>query len=287
MVLAQVGHQEPSLEWLVARSDLVIRASVADVSKKPLPEDRAWIIVTLKVHETLKGRPSETLAFAEHGISSDRRYEGWKDAGRELLIFLLKNPKYKPDEKEVEARFPWIPYGLGWTVVRLGPTVPQEEGWSAVPSALFRNTLDVLEDPAKLLEAARRAVAAGRGAVGEPREHELSLPRSVMEWSGHSSGDWNHLTVPVDAQLEPLARELVQSPAEVLLKRGNSTAKRERALYMDGYWAGKMAAAKDDDGRHQVQAERDSGNQRDRDELRAAGMQALSLFKSNEKEKKK
>lgn len=286
MVLAQVGHQEPSLEWLVARSAVVIRASVADVSKELLPDDRAWIIVTVKVLETLKGRPPETVRFAEHSLSSDRRYEGWKDAGRELLVFLLKNPKHKPDEKEVEARFPLAPYGFGWTVVRLGPAVPQEQGWSAVPSALFRNNLDVLEEPEKILEAARRAAVAGRGAVGEPREHELSLPRSVMEWSGRS-GDSNHLSVPVDSQLEALARELIQSPAEVISKRGNSTPKRERMIYMDGYWAGRMAAAKSDDERRQVQAERDSRNQRDRDELRVAGSQALELFKSNEKDKQK
>jgi hypothetical protein len=286
VVLAQQGHQEPSLEWLVARSAVVIRASVADVSKELLPNDRAWIIVTLKVHETLKGLPPETPTFAEDSSSSDRRYEGWRDAGRELLVFLLKNPKYKPDEREVETRFPLIPYGLGWTVIRLGPAVPQEKGWTEVPSALFRNNLEVLEDPAKILEAANRAVAAGRGAVGEPRKHELSLPRSVMEWSGRC-GDSNHLIVPVDSQLETLARELIQSPTEVLSKRGNSTAKRDKALYMDGYWDGRKAAAKSDDDRRQVQAERDSRNQRDLDELRDAGRKALDLFKSNEKERKK
>lgn len=285
MVLAQVGHQEPSLEWLVARSAVVVRASVGDVSVELHPDDRAWLIVTLKVHEKLKGRPPETLRFAESTLSSDKRYEGWKGAGRELLVFLLNNARYKPEEKDVQARFPFIPYGLGWTVVRLGPPVPQEEGWELVPSVLFRNNLDILEEPGKILDAARRAAAAGRVAVGEPREHKLSLPRSVMEWSGRS-GDFNHLLVPVDSQLETLAKELIQSPAEVLSQRGNSTGKREKSIYLNGFWDGRMSAAKNDDERREVKAERELSNQRDRDELRAAGMQALDLFK-NEKEKKK
>ncbi len=285
MVLAQVGHQEPTLEWLLARSDLVVRASVAEVSKELLPKepfspDRAWAIVTLKVHETFKGRPPETLRIAEWSSASDRRHEDWRDAGRELLVFLLWNPSYQPGERKVEARFPFTRHYFVGGVFRLGPVIPQENGWSWLPATLFRNNLDVLETPAEILEATRRLVAAGSGAFGEIREHELSLPRRVMEWSGRA-GDVNHLYVPVDPQLETLAREFILSPAEVLSKRGNSAAKRAREQWWDGYWVGRMHAAKNEDDRRQVRVERDRRDRLERDELRVGGVQALVYFKSD------
>lgn len=240
MALAQPqAHDEPSLEWLVARSDLVVRASVTEVSKEllpkePFPHDWAWIIVTLKVHETLKGRPPQALQFAERSLTYNMRYEGWKEAGREFLVFLVRNPCYKSIEIRFESRFPFALFAhhhVPWGLIRLGPAVPQEKGWETVPSVLFRNNLDVLEDPADILEAARRAVAAGRGAAGEIRMHALSLPRRVMDWAGRS-GDWNFLSVPVDPGLEILAREFIRSPAETLSKRGT----RPRSGPASGGW---------------------------------------------------
>ncbi len=283
MLLAQPqAYHAPTVEWLVARSDLVMRASVAEVSKEPLPPFRAWIIVTLKVHESLKGTPPETLQFAEDSDAGDKRYDGWKDSGREFLVFLSRNPRYRAGEKEIEARFPFTRYdGSGWTLFRLGPAVPQEERWYPPPSGLFSSTLDVLETPVEILEAARRAVAARRRAVGEVRMHELSLPQRVMEWSGDRA-DWNFLQVPVDSQLEILARAMIQSPSEVLSKRGNSAGKRKGEAWWDGFWTGRMSAAKNDDERGQVKAGRDRQYQNEIDELRASGVEALGHFKSKE-----
>jgi hypothetical protein len=279
MILAQVGYDAPTLEWLVGRSDVIVRASVAEVSKHPLPDNRAWNTVTLKLHETLKGKPPETIQFADHSLASDRRYEGWKDAGREFLVFLLQNPQYQPGKKELEARFPLTPWGEGWTMFRLGPPVGEEKSWTPLPAALFRSNLDVLEIPAEILEATRRAVTVG--GSGAPRMHKLSLPRSVMQWSGRS-GDVNDLTVPVDSHLETLAKELIHSPDDVLSKRGKSTARKEDEIWRDGYWFGRLTGAKDDDERRQIRADRDKRDHLDRDELRVAGVHALAYFKSKE-----
>ena len=62
---------------------------------------RVWKTVTLKVHETLKGDQAKTLRFAERTLTDDTIYEGWRDAGREQLWFLMRN---EPHEGEALSR---------------------------------------------------------------------------------------------------------------------------------------------------------------------------------------
>jgi hypothetical protein len=235
---AQVGYQASSLEWLVADSDVVVRASVFRVERVSIPnpepkfyrnpEDR--LTVTLKVLETLKGERAESLEFTEQIMASYRVYEGWKDTGREQLWFLARNKEGEDrDDAEpgkVAARSRFRPYGGGWSVIRLGPPVAEERGFVAMPPPIFSMGLDVLRDPDLILLAARAAALEGREA-GRVEAHNLDLPRGFMQRSGRS-GDANSLSVPIDHRLEKLARRLVESPDSFLTYSDRADAGRLR-----------------------------------------------------------
>ena len=121
---AQMGYTAASIEWLVANSDVVVRASVDRIKTTPVVQVKdgvyrnpeVWKTVTLKVHETLKGDPTESLTFVERTLAADGIYEGWRDAGREQLWLLVR--------QEEDGRARLRPYGGGWSVIRLGPRRP-------------------------------------------------------------------------------------------------------------------------------------------------------------------
>ena len=223
---AQMGYQACSLEWLVADSDVVVRASVSKVERVPIPnpepkmyrEPEDWRTVTLTVHETLKGDRAESLAFTESALGSDRIYEGWKDAGREQLWFLVRDKERGEGDDagadRAAARSRLKPHGGGWSVIRLGPPVPEERGFVSMPPPIFTMDLNVREKPKDILEAARGAVAEG-GKRGQVQGHGIDLPRGVMQRSGRS-GDANSLCVPIDRRLEGLARRLIGSSGDFL-----------------------------------------------------------------------
>src|SRR5438477_1769429 len=91
---AQVGHDEVSLEWLVASSDSVVRATVARVTREPAAGQWVWLSVTLAVRETLKGKAFRLITVAQHPLAWDRIYDEWRDLKREQLWFLQRNEKF-------------------------------------------------------------------------------------------------------------------------------------------------------------------------------------------------
>lgn len=234
---AQMGYTADSIDWLVADSDVVVRASVAEVKSTPVvqpqdgmyrnPED--WKTVTLKVHETLKGDHDESLIFVERTLASYKVYEGWRDAGREQLWFLVR--KKEQDEDDAKAGSPSArlkPYGGGWSVIRLGPPVPEEKGFSSLPPPIFTLDLKVLKEPEDILEAARVAVVEA-GKRERIRSHAVELPHGIMQATG-KSGDANSLIVPIVHRLEAAARHWIESPEEVPLRLGAVDPKDPKAI---------------------------------------------------------
>jgi hypothetical protein len=156
-VVAQIGYSENTIEASVAESSLIVRATVADLKFESVDDrpTKGWkrTIVTLKVKETLKGRPVETVTFGEGNYEPDRRYEAWKKAGTELLWFFGPNPMYGKSptwvEDEISVRFP-LQKQL-W--VRLGPGISIEKRYDQVLKPMFRMDLNVVEGPVAILEA--------------------------------------------------------------------------------------------------------------------------------------
>lgn len=217
---AQMGRTAYSLEWLVADSDVIVRASVAEVERVPIPNPEPKIPqnprvekrVTLTVDETLVGEHTHFLVFTDQTLAYDHILEGWKDAGTELLWFLKRVEERGADPDEESPRLK--PYGGGWSVIRLGPSVPEERGFSSVPPPIFTMNLSVLEESADIMDAAR-AIAKDAAEHGHTESYNLTLPHSVMRRSG-KSGDINLLRLPVDHRLERLASRLIESPEDFL-----------------------------------------------------------------------
>jgi hypothetical protein len=205
---AQVGYNPPSLDWLVVRSDRIVRASVKEIARGKPDGQWVWLTVTLDVHATLKGEQARTLTCATHTLTFDKRWDEWKEAKREQLWFLI--PPEKPVERGEQANALHL-----LQLIRLGPPVPAEGRFTSLPPPIFTMDLKVLEDPNEVLRSVQNAVVA-KGEGNPPHSHPLWLPRRVMQRSGRS-GDANHLTVPINPRLEKLARQLIQSPGDVLV----------------------------------------------------------------------
>jgi hypothetical protein len=221
---AQIGFVQLSLEWLVAESDLVVRASVTRVERTLIPNPDPVTIgrvnrsVTLEVRETLKGGQLESLDFTDETIEIDHLYERWRDGAGEQLWFLVRN-----DDTGDPTAPRWGPTDDFVSAVSLDPA----EDDPRRPPPLFGMGMRLLRAPEVIVSFARAAAAE----PGEPATaHEFSVPRVIMQRSGRS-GDVNGLIVPVDHRLEGVSRRLIESP-EYLLEEDDMelTPRNRRAL---------------------------------------------------------
>jgi hypothetical protein len=194
---AQIGMTLMSLEWLVADADVVVRGSIVDVSPEPPDGQWVWLTLTLEVDETLKGEHAPRVRFAVKTLTADERYQQWKDSRQQQMWFLVGT---KRDEGEILARHALYPKAGGFSMIRLGPAVPDETGFSKFPPPIMTMDLNVLKEPDEILEAARAAVRDGRKGK-RARRHKIWLPRAVAQRTGQS-GDVNFLIVPMAAYLE-------------------------------------------------------------------------------------
>ena len=234
---AQVGHRASTIEWRVADADIIVRASVAEVTGVPVeqPDDGVYRnpevakTVTVNVHETLKGEHADSLLFTDRTSASDKIYEGWKTAGGEQLWFFTRvgKPKGKNDADATPRR---VRFSQDSSVIRLGPPVPEEKDFSPPPAAFFTVDLKVVKEPKDILAATRAAVAE-TPKQGWFLSHRVNLPRAVMEATGRS-GDANDLVAPVDHRLEAAARQWIATPEEVPLRLGIS--KDDATRYYSG-----------------------------------------------------
>ena len=258
--LAQVGHDETSLEGHAAQAEVIVRARVARVMRGQKQETHWTEAVTLAVTETLRGPAKKILTFAHSYSFETDVFQAWKEARCEHLYFFVRNAQYREDAglDELEASYP---LSLD-RVVRLGPIVPAEKlhgppGQGLWRLPLFTNDLKVVAEPEAILGATRAAVAEQRGR-GKVEMHRIDLPGIVMSRVG-TSGDVNCLQVPVDRHLEDLARRIIGSPGDYVKPSDFRPAKDEEARKNTERWLGFS-----------------------RDLLRAEAVKALVYFKSDE-----
>src|SRR5690349_11538362 len=96
---AQIGFTHYSLEWLVAASDVVVRASVNDFTVKQFgPHDRVATVI-LEPKEVLKGKSGDRIEIAAEFNGDDDPLVQWKKSAVEVLWFLSRSK----DRREVLA----------------------------------------------------------------------------------------------------------------------------------------------------------------------------------------
>jgi hypothetical protein len=219
---AQIGYQAASLEWLVADSDVVVRATVVDVSREPANGlDR--VTVAVDVSESLKGRPAKRLKFVVYAAPAVKTFEELKETGRDSVLFLVRAARH-PFKAEVRGDgdiaatelepHEVSPWQWAQSIVRLGPPAAKQR----LTLPIFTVDLRLLTKPEEVLQAARAAVVEG-GKVERVRSHEVHLFYDVMRVTGQS-GDANILYVPIDGRLEAAARAWIKSPGDILRRLG-------------------------------------------------------------------
>jgi hypothetical protein len=220
---AQIGYSPLSIEGLTACSDVVVVASVADLSCKDRApeagEERSrwqWVAVTLKVHTALKGvrdatKPIVFILQSNYGV---KELVKWKKSGQSKLWFLEDIGSWKED---LPPGFPAQAKDKPLLRIFADLELASPETTNRVPKPVFSMDFRVLDKSNKIVEAVK--VEAARRYKGRARLIWITMPRDVAARSGRS-GDANQLGVPVNARLEELGRVWVRAKEDWLRQAG-------------------------------------------------------------------
>jgi hypothetical protein len=220
--VAQIGYTPSSIELLTAASDVVVRATVADLAYKDrapgIGETRSqwqWVTVTLKVRATLKGKAPETIVFVIDQVRGMGPLPEWKKSGQSVLWFLVdigdKKEETPPDfpstpQGRLRLREHWVKFVNSGAIELGSPKTGRR-----IPNPMFSMDFRVLDDEDKILEAVEAEIA--RRHKRSEKSIGIHMPRDVAARSG-TSGDVNCLHVPVNNRLNELGRAWILSKEE-------------------------------------------------------------------------
>lgn len=203
----QVAVRAPdqTIEWQVARSDLIVCGQITSQKKTPVKDDDYWIIrtVTVKVTQTIKGQSSDG----------------------QLLTVVWEADKNSDD---FETKNPSKQY-----LFCLKKTDPQDKLWSLVPPSEKGDiiTFSIASSPIPLFEKSTQRLIAYTVSRTKPlsdpnqilqhfkKESALSIPyqnADAVLWRHEAGthGDSNSepdLLIPIDARAKALATTLANS----------------------------------------------------------------------------
>jgi hypothetical protein len=189
-----------SIEWVVADSDLVLIGVVSKVEKVP-GKERPYEAATVKVRHTVKGRPADQVTFLLRNYNGPAA-EDWLADGVPLLFCLVRRAHAR-DSGELPAGHDWVlrDDGNQHSAVLLGK--PRRH-WAHTIHA-FTREFDVLTEPAAIIKQAKEAarpLPEGR----QKKPHTLSVPGGTPACRKLYAGSAVSLIVPVDGELERVAR---------------------------------------------------------------------------------
>jgi len=186
-----------SVESLAAESPLILRAVIDDVSVRVLdPQDprkafHRYQTISVRVLETLKGKPIERLQFVQDGSDSSFEPSKLQKDKQELLLFLqpwMRSRKFsRSTDGYAYTRFPYI-------LEHVAILTPQEVrfAWSSVPP--LSADLTKLSTPAQLIDTVNTYLKHHRDQ--EPvRDVTIELPPHLR-----GGAYLAFLTFPADAR---------------------------------------------------------------------------------------
>ena len=210
---AQTGRTFSSVEWLTASSDVVVRATVADLAfEDGAPEtpgkrsELEHVTVTLKVTSTLKGKAPKFLTFVHDQDRGDKTLSDWKDSGHPVLWFLVENADDGNRGKNAGKLRLRAKSLIGASAVDLAATGKE---WK-MSRALLTMELKALDREAAILDAVK-AVVKSRGLGRETNCVNVPIRRELALLTGEA-GDGNSLVVP--AAESPVRIEIVADKKE-------------------------------------------------------------------------
>ncbi len=183
-----------SVEWMTADADLVVRGQVAAVATRQAPGQAGWYDVTVQVAEALKGAPVAQVIVAIPQGGADPL--AWQARHAELLLFLVDGKRRVDDDRAYGQAALALRRGERAAVVLDGATV----------GPLFDRRFTVLDQRAAALAAVRAAAASTA-----TRAHQIDLPVNAPAFRALYGGSAVWFYLPVDAELEKLARSWIAS----------------------------------------------------------------------------
>lgn len=193
VALAEIAVDE-SIEWMVADSDLVVRARF--LRRVGIDGSSAGFSVSsYRVEETVLGEPREQLdVFARDLDDEDAGVDG-----AEYLLFLQKHCR-RFAEPALNAAADRAPFEL--------------RGWVRLDAPLRQYTMEceVITERAVLLEKARREAHRRSEIVMRPASHWLEVPGGAPAY--HSCGSAVYMVVPLDDRLVSLGQAWVRADAQ-------------------------------------------------------------------------
>ncbi len=196
---AEIAGAE-SIEWVVADSDLVLIGVVSKV-EKVAGKKKPFEVATVKVAHTVKGRPADQVTFLLRNYNGPAA-EDWLADGTPLLFCLVRRAHAR-DRGELPAGHDWVlrDDGNQHSAVLLGK--PRRHWTHTIPA--FTREFDVLTEPAAVIKRAKEAarpLPEGR----EKKPFTLSVPGATAAFRKLYAGSAVYLIVPVDGELERVAR---------------------------------------------------------------------------------
>lgn len=183
-----------SVEWMTADADRVVRGQVAAVAIRSGPGQAGWYDVTMQVAEALKGASAAQVVVAIPQGAAEPL--AWQAGHAELLLFLVDGKRRVTDDPA---------YGQAALALRRGERAAVVlDGASVGP--LFDRRFAVLDRRGPVLAAVRAAAASTA-----TRAHRIDLPFDAPAFQALYGGSAVWFYLPVDAQLEKLARTWIAS----------------------------------------------------------------------------
>ena len=189
-----------SVEWMVADSDLVVRARVVAVTSRRGPGQVRYERATLQVSETFKGPASTGFEIVTRDLGAAERPSRWRATNADLILFLVDSKRRAADDPELaKAAFALRRGSHDGAFIRL-----DSPGRVAFP--MNQKALTARADIVSAVRAAGRFRGASKAS---PFRFDLpgNSPAFRRLWAG--SAVW--LMLPIDSRLEAMGRSLIRS----------------------------------------------------------------------------
>jgi hypothetical protein len=245
---AQIGPATyTTLEAAICQRPIVFRGTIASykrVETGPAREPRdvggwsagkAEYTLSVKVEEVWKGSPNRVVTLFRETTASDQRFEQWSERKTSFLWFIgrelqqerggwaLRASREAEEAGAMGTRYPSLP----WWALRIGASVPAENGSLSGGLPIFSMDLRLLQKEREAIEAARAFAKRARQVWPLQR---FNLPASLAQRC-RPGGDGNYLVVPLTPETPRTAFALLQTPERFLERYGeieHSSVESER-----------------------------------------------------------
>src|SRR5262245_3185394 len=137
-----------SLEWLTCASELVVVGKIEKVETTRGPGDVLYDDCTVKVVETLKGKPGERVVFCLRLLSAESPVRAWMKSPEGVLLFLSTSTDHGPEKRLDRMLIPTTAQ-IPLSVVNLSS-----------PQPLFDARFNRVADRPAILDTVRKTVKA-------------------------------------------------------------------------------------------------------------------------------